>query len=284
MTMYETDLPVKLPHKSLLRALTELWEARTVVSNLVRRDFASQHKNSFLGIGWSLLNPLLLVAIYAVAFTVLLGVKTMPADFPYPFALYLYSGLIIWNVFSTSLVTATTSITDNAYLINRVYVPREVFPVSLVLSAGVTFLFEFAVLLVFMAVFGAVPGIQIVLAPLFLFLLVLISVGMALCFSTMGVRFRDLRHLVAVILQAGFWATPIVYSTEVVTSHLGHTGEVLLMLNPITPIIEGVRASVVLGQWPQWGWLAYSFGFGAFLCLLGYWYFQREEPYFPELI
>jgi ABC-type polysaccharide/polyol phosphate export permease len=281
--MADTSVPTTLPHKTLRQALAELHEARFILSNLIRRDFASQYKNNFLGVGWSLLNPLMLVAIYTVAFQYLLGAPTTP-DWPYSFALYLYSGLVIWNLFNVGVIASTSSISGNAFLINRVYIPREVFPLSVVGSACITFIFEFIVLAVFMAIFGAVPGPKILLAPLFPALAALLAVGCGLFMAALGVRFRDLQHFVSIAFQALFWATPIVYNLTLIENRLGPKGVFVMKLNPITPIILGFRNAVVLNVWPEWGWLGYSFGVALMLCAVGYWLFQRQEPYFPELI
>lgn len=279
----EPPVSLKLPHKTLRQALAELYDARSILANMVRRDFASKHKNNVFGIAWSLLNPLLLVAIYAIAFRFILGVTTT-GDFPYPFALYLYSGLVIWNLFATSVTVATSSISMNAFLINRVYIPREVFPISTALSAGVTFLFEFVVLLVFMLIFGVAPGWQILLMPIFPALTILLGIGLGLFVAAIGVRFRDLEHFVGIGFQAWFWATPIIYSLSIIGDRLGPYGTEIMMLNPITPVVVSFRDAVVLARAPEWGWLGYSFAVATVLVATGYWFFQTQEPHFPELL
>lgn len=216
----------------------ELFGAREILSNLVRKDVKVKYKSSVLGAAWSMLNPILYLAVFSLVFKVVLrnGVPNFP--------IFLLSGLLAWNLFSTSVSFAARSVVDNANLVNKVYFPREVLPLS---SLG-TALFEFSlqalVLAAFMLVFRYhFWGMNLLLFPLAVVALLTFTAALAMYVSAVNVRYRDTQHLVQLALLLWFWFTPIVYASglladrEVFGISLSH----LILVNPMADIVIGFQ-------------------------------------------
>lgn len=265
----------------------ELLQARELTANLVRRDLKVRHRGTFLGMLWSLANPLLLVGLYYVIFKYIL--RAQPAqDVPrpdrhqVPFAVYFFCGLIVWNLFANSLQSATTCITGSGYLLRKVYFPRLILPLSVVLSGLVTFGFELAVLLAITLIFVGPPGLSILWVPLIVAVVVVMSYGFSLLLSAVTVFLRDVAHFIGVVLQLWFWGTPIIYSLQFVKGHPGLV--TLLKLNPMTGAIVSFRNVVVLDHGPSFTLLGYDFLFGAVMCAVGVFAFQRWQKLFAEIV
>ncbi len=159
-----------------------MWQYRDLTRNLVVRDLKVRYKNSFLGVAWSWINPLLMMIVYTIFFTVLLRNTSLPH---YP--VFLLSGLLAWNFFSESLSSATGSIVNNAHLIKKVYFPREVLPVSTVLASLVNFLIALPVLFTMTLIFGVRLTPWVLLLPVTILIQVIFTIGLTLILSTLNV-------------------------------------------------------------------------------------------------
>ncbi len=275
------------PLRRIRRNSRELVQARELTTNLVRRELKAQHRGTFLGRVWSLANPLLLVGLYYVIFNHILGMfpvdyRPRPDDNDVPFAVYFFGGLVIWNVFSTSASSATGSIVGSGYLLRKVYFPRAILPLSVVLSALVTFGFELVVLLAVTLVFVGPPSVQLLWLPVILLVLFVLAYGAALFLSAVTVFFRDVAHFIGVLLQLWFWSTPIVYSLSVV----GDKAWLLRVLqaNPMTGIVVSFRNVVVLNHPPNFKLLGYDLAVGVVVLVVGAWVFQRWQRLFAEIV
>ncbi|MGH2662229.1 MAG: ABC transporter permease [Actinomycetota bacterium] len=230
------------PRLKLLPRLRELWRSREILANLAKKERKAKYKSTALGAAWSMLNPLLYLVVFYVVFTVFL-----PSGIPV-FPVYLLSGLLPWTLFSTGLAGATVSVTGNAQLVSKVAFAKEYLPLATIRAQTVNFFYQFAVLVVFVLVFGY-PLIHkgLVLLPLaFVVLLLFVSaVGMAT--AAWNVRYRDMGYLVELLLLAWFWSTPIVYPAATVLDRLGPTGQFLYLLNPMANIVLGFQRAVYGG-------------------------------------
>lgn len=283
----------RMPHRGFRQAVSELYESRDILRNMIRRDYTTKHKNNVLGVAWSILNPLLLVAIFSVVFKYFLGVKPAPSS-EAPFAVWFFAGLTFWNLFAVSVTTSVSSIIGGAYLIHKVYFPREILPISMDFSAAIQFVFEFVVLvgmIVVVSVWGVThdgvtlwPTWSALLAPLYVIGVIMLAIGFSLLLSALTVRFRDMEHFTAVLIQAWFWMTPVIYSMDLIDSKGMTWLSVLWRLNPVTPLVIGFRDTVVDGIWPSFGWTMYSLTFAVAMMFGAYTYFRRQEPLFAELI
>jgi ABC-type polysaccharide/polyol phosphate export permease len=255
--------------------VVQLLRYRALVKNLVFKDLKLKYRDSILGVVWSLLNPLLLLVVYTVAFKSILRVQT--ENYPY----FLLAGLLPWNFFASSLTASTQAITGNANLIKKVYFPRETLPIA-------TVLFTFSQLLLALAVFLPalllVSGVRphwtaILFIPLLLFH-VLFTLGLAFILATCTAFFRDVAHLTEVAVVLLFWMTPIVYPATMAPEKL----QLFFKLSPPAAFAIAYQDVLFWGRLPEELVLATLLG-GTFAALLGgYALFHRFSPAFAEQV
>ena len=259
-----------------------------LVGNLVRRDLKVRHRGTFLGMLWSLTTPLLTVGLYYFVFKVILNASPVQNEFVrpdghnVPFAIYFFCGLTIWNFFGNSVGNATGSVVGSGYLLNKVYFPRAILPLSVVLSSLVTFGFELAVLLVSVLLVVGLPSAHLLWLPVIVAVVAVLSYGLALILSTITVFLRDVAHFIGVFLQLWFWGTPIIYSLQFVSGRHGFSR--ILKLNPMTGVVVSFRDVVVLNHAPSFKLLAYDAVFGAVMLAIGAAVFARSQRLFSEIV
>nr|HMT22443.1 ABC transporter permease [Promineifilum sp.] len=183
----------------------ELRQYRYLLRNLVVRDLKARYKNSVLGILWSILNPLFLMVVFTILFSVL--ANNQIRDYP----IFVLTGLIPWNFFSGSLMSGTISITGNSGLVKKVYFPRELLPASALLSNLVNFLFAFLVLIVFLYIFGIGLTIHALWVPAILLTQLIFTLGLCLLLGSLTVFYRDVLMILEVVMLAWFFLTPVFY-------------------------------------------------------------------------
>jgi ABC-2 type transport system permease protein len=215
--------------------LVDIWRSRELLVYLVRTEIKVKYKNSFLGLLWSMVSPAMTLAVYTVVFGYFLR-NGIPS-----FVIFLFSGLLLWNFFSTGVLTATGVVVANAGLVKKVSFPREILALAAIGSAGVFLFFQACVMVLFMLVLHSSPAwpllwlILVALVPTIVF-----ASACGIFLASVNVYMRDTQHLVTVIVGAAwFWACPIVYSYQhQVASHLAiHHITWLYFLNPMTPIV-----------------------------------------------
>jgi ABC-2 type transport system permease protein len=216
---------------TMLGRIKEIAAHHELLVNLVRLELKAKYKASALGFAWSLLNPALYLVVFYVAFDLILG-GGIPR-----FPIYLLSGLLVWNFFTSALNSGTSSMVAGQGLVKKVWFPREVLPLASVGAALVHFFLQLTVLVAALVVLRHPVGwSKMPLVPLALLDLVLLAAGLAVLFSVANVYLRDMAHFVELALLAWFWLTPIVYPfTQLGTALHGHTD--IALLNPITPIV-----------------------------------------------
>ncbi len=223
-------------HVTVPRRVAEIWRSRQLLLNLVRTEIRIKYKNSVLGLVWSLLSPAMALVVYTLVFSVALK-NGIPE-----FVILLFSGLLAWNLFQTSILSATGVIVNNAGLVKKVSFPREILALASVGSASVFFFFQACVMVLFLAVLHWTPAFSdlwllvVGLIPLLVF-----TAAMSIFLAAVNVYLRDTQHLVEVIVGAAwFWACPIVYSFQqkVYPAFKAHHIPVwIYLLNPLTPIV-----------------------------------------------
>jgi ABC-type polysaccharide/polyol phosphate export permease len=211
--------------------LADVVRYRELLINLVRLELKAKYKSSALGFVWSLVNPAMYLVIFYIAFQLILraGIPRFP--------IYLLSGLLVWNFFTSAVIAGTSSMVSNSGLVKRVWFPREILPLASVGAALVHFFLQSSVLVAaLVALRHPVGWAYVPLLPLALFALLVLMAALVLFLSASNVYLRDVQHFVELGLLAWFWVTPIVYQFNQITSHLhGRAG--LALLNPITPIV-----------------------------------------------
>jgi len=260
----------------------DLWRYRDLVMLFVRRDFVAQFKQTILGSSWFVIQPLLTTIVFAVVFGNLAGLSTDHL----PKMLFYFSGNVVWLYFSNVLTASANTFVGNAHLFGKVYFPRLAVPLSLTISNLIKFGLQVGFFLVFW-LYYALMGTGIRMTPAsFLFpVLVLIMAGQALgvgiLFSAMTTKYRDLRFLLEFGVRLAMYATPVIFPLSSIT---GGRLRLVLLANPMTPVIEVFRLGF-LGQGTlNWGWLAYSACFAIVSLLVGVVAFNRVERTFMDTV
>jgi ABC-type polysaccharide/polyol phosphate export permease len=193
--------------------LGDLGRSRELLDNLVRKELKVRYKESVFGFLWSLVTPLLMTAVFSLVFSYFLRI---PVD---DFAAYFLAGFLVWQFFANSVNASVGAIVSNGSLIRKVYFPRELLPLSLVISQGVHFLLALAAVAPFFAVWRGLNWFTLPAVLLGLVLLTLFTAGVSMLFAAANVRFRDLQELVQVIFLAWFYLTPVIYPLYFVTNN-----------------------------------------------------------------
>ncbi len=249
----------------------ELLQFKSLISNIVFRDLKVRYKGSFLGVIWTILAPLMSMTVLWAVFT-----YAMKIQIP-NYAAYLLSGIISWNLFIQSSTAGGASILGAAALIRKVRLPRVVFPMAVVVNNIVNFGFAFIALIIVMLLSKApihlhmFPFIPLALAPLVLF-----SAGWAMLVSSLTVFFRDLQYIIDVFLGALFYATPILYSAEMLPENVLW----VVSLNPIAKYIHIIRTVVYSGQIPAYSTYFTALGISILVFCLGWIVFHRLQKKF----
>lgn len=263
------ELRYKRPIR-LGRVLRELWQGRGLARALAERELRARYKQTFLGFAWAIITPVALMLVFNVFFEKVADVDTNGA----PYLLFSYLGLLPWTFFSTSVSSGGVSLVTNMGLLNKVYCPREVFPISSILVAAVDTSIATAVLGVLFATTQYAPRAEAVWVPVLLAVQFGFTLGFVLVVSIVTVYLRDLRQSIPFVLQLGLFATPIGFGLEEIP---GSLRPIYSFVNPLVPVIDGYRRTILFGQPPEWGLL----GLGALSSLLllvgGYFFFKRLE-------
>lgn len=235
-------LEPRLKRVSLGAELLALYEYRTLLRSIVIRDLKLKYRGSVIGALWSLVNPLLMMTVYVVAFTYILRIRSAG------FVLYLQLGLLAWTFFATSASMSTGSIVDSGGLVKSVYFPRSVLPVGTVLFNFAQFLLTTIVILPVLLWYYGVPlGPQMLLYPVFLFLQLVFTAGIALMLSAATTLYRDVRHLLEIALSALFWLTPIVYEAVTLPDRL----RLPILLTPVSSYVVAYHQIFYYRTWPD---------------------------------
>ena len=231
MTDFSLSSRTITPKGHLGARVRDIFRYRELLINLVRKDLKVRYKSSVLGFLWSLLNPAMLLLVYYFVFEVVFrsGVWHFP--------IYLLSGLLVWNLFNVGLVSATGSVVASSGIVNKVWFPREVLPLSAIGAAVVHFFLQGVVMILMLLAFRhPVDWAYLPLLPVALLALLVFLAALSLLMSAVNVYLRDMQHLVEIALLPWFFCTPIVYTYETIAARL-EGREWLYLLNPVTPVV-----------------------------------------------
>ncbi len=218
--------------------LVEIWTSRELLMFLIRKELKVKYKGSFFGLLWSMLNPAAVLGVYYVVFKYF-----MKSQIP-NFAIFLFSGLIVWNFFSATLNGSVNAIVANSGIVKKVSFPREILAISQVGTSLVFFFFQAIVLIIFLVGFHYAPAWNYLpLIPVAMIDLLLLTTAISILLSAMNVYLRDVKHLIEVLLQVWFWGIPIIYSYNRVYHHSKLLGWFFLA-DPVTPIVLAFQRSI----------------------------------------
>jgi lipopolysaccharide transport system permease protein len=268
--------PASFSPRDLLRELRELWHYRDLFYTLTVHRIKVRYKQSVLGLAWAILQPLSLMLIYTVIFSVIAKVQSEGV----PYAVFAYAALLPWTFFSSSLTNATQGLVSHSQLVTKVYFAREILPLTYVSAA----LFDFAVASTFLIALFFYYGVGLTLYALYaipiLVLLTALATAFSLFLSAMQVRFRDIGVAMPLLLQLWMFTTPVVYPLSAVPER--YRG--LYVLNPLVGAIENFRRVVLQGVEPDFHSLAISAIVAAILLPLTFLYFKRVEATMADII
>jgi len=261
---------------SALAELRALWEFRELLYFIVWKDVKTRYKQTALGVGWAILQPLLTTAIFTVIFAYF---STMPSEgTPYP--LFAFAGLLPWSYFAQALSRGSVGLVANANLISKVYFPRLLLPLAAATTPLLDLLLTFVVLAVLMAWYQVMPTAAVVLIPVLVGMAALCAVSVSLWLSALNVKYRDVAHVIPFLVQIWMYASPVAYPMSVVPQRWRW----IYSLNPMTTVVEGFRWSL-LGT-PAPDLQLTLIGTGAMLIVLtgGFLYFKGAERTFADVI
>jgi lipopolysaccharide transport system permease protein len=253
----------------------ELWEYRELLYFLTWREVKLRYKQTLLGFAWAIIQPLMMMIVFTLFFGTL--AKVPSEGIPYP--LFTYTALLPWTLFAEGLSRSTASLISGYALVQKVYCPRLIMPVSGILSPIVDFTIAFLILIGLMFYFSYAPTLRILLLPVFLLLAVITSLGVGLWLSAINVRYRDVQYIVPFLIQLWLLASPVVYSSSLLPKRF----QIFYGLNPMTGVIEGFRWAI-LGTNPPGGLLAVSAVIMVIVLTSGAFYFRRMEKSFADVI
>lgn len=252
-----------------------------LILELAKRDFTERYAGSVLGVFWAFIWPLVMIAIYTLVFSRVMGAKLPGISNIYSYSIYLISGLLPWTAFTNTVTRASTVFLDKQHLISKVSMPLPRLPIYVVLSETVTFAVSMLIYLVFMLIIRAPMSFGLILLVPFIYIVQQIfafSIGF-LC-ATLSVFLRDLRELVNIVVQLWFWFTPIVYMKELLPSF----AQKLLLLNPAIYFIDAYHKIFFFNQLPDFRLLIILTVIGHILLLLAYVFFKKLEKEVRDIL
>jgi len=256
--------------------LPELWAYRELLFILTWRDVSVRYKQSVVGIGWAILQPLLMMLIFTIVFG---KFAKLPSEgVPYP--IFTFCALLPWNYFASSLSGSSNSLVGSAHLVTKVYFPRLVLPLSKVFAGLIDFGIGFVILLGMMAWYGITPTIGILFLPLFMLVAMLGSLGAGLWLTAINVKYRDVVFVIPFLVQFWMYASPVAYSTTIVPERY----QWIYGLNPMVGVIEGFRWAMLGKVSPNIGMMLVSLGGILALLISGLFYFKHMEKTFADVI
>lgn len=317
-TLVETDvtaIPAEPPSDILyhhrvnfIQAVRTLWDSREIMYTLAERDFRAQYKQATLGVGWAVLSPVASLVIFVIIFS---RVKSFQAPGHLPYALYAFIGILCWSYFSSSLGNGGNSLLANKALLAKTQFPRECFPLETMMVNAISTVISWIPLAVLFVIFGRAPAVTTLWAPLFMLIEVVMAAGITLAISSLVIQMRDLVQLLPIITTLGLFATPVIWpyskiptdyhvaGGHYVPAHINLRGHhvdahwvggihinlqlVYGFLNPIGPVIDNARRTLLLGLEPTWTLVGVA-SLGALTYLVvGYRVFKRLEVHFADV-
>ncbi|HRS68200.1 MAG TPA: ABC transporter permease [Paludibacteraceae bacterium] len=271
------------PKTSLLSVdFKEIWRYRDLYSMFVKRDIITQYKQTILGPAWFFIQPLLTMVMYMIVFGGIAGISTDGL----PQALFYLAGILCWQYFADCLNKTSSTFTTNQNIFGKVYFPRLIVPLATVSSNLVRLfiqLFLFVVVYVYYLVVGVdvAPNWYVLLFPVLVLMLAGLALGFGIIISSMTTKYRDLTILFTFVVQLWMYATPIIYPLSTITNTTVRT---VMLLNPITSIVETFKYGALgIGSF-SWGALGYSFGFMVVLLAVGIVVFNKVQRSFMDTV
>lgn len=260
----------------MLQDIIKIYAYREMLKSSVRKELRSRYKASVLGFLWTFLNPLLMLIVYSILFATVMKVKVPQ----YPYALFLFVGLVPWTFFATSVQQSTTTIISNSNLIKKINFPRIILPLSVAMTNLVNMLYTFIIVFIALVISKApITGLYIYL-PLIILLQTILILAFSIILSCLTVYLRDLEHIISILMMAWFYLTPIIFPQDYIPSKY----LMIFRANPMMPLIDAYRDILMYNKVPDMLGLIYVFLFSFMILIIGYNIFNVLQKRFAEEI
>lgn len=256
----------------MFKVFKNLYNYRELLKTNVKKEIRGKYKNSFLGVLWSFLNPLLQIAVYAIVFPLILR------NTQENYVIFLCCGLIPWTFFSTAISRSAFTMVENGNILKKVYFPREILPISVVTSEAVNFLISTIIIFAFVLFSGLGITKYVLLYPIVFLAQYLLLIAISFIVSSICVYIRDLQHFIGIFLQLLFYATPIVYAADTIPENF----KWILNINPMTYVINGYRDIFYNQTMPNINSLLILIGIVLVAIIIGYLIFNKLQKGFAE--
>lgn len=256
--------------------LREVWEYRELLYFFIWRDIKVRYKQTVVGMGWAIIQPLFSMVVFSVFLGKLAKVPSDGVSYP----VFAYTGLLPWMYFANSLTSATNSIVEHQRVITKVYFPRIILPTAAVLAGLVDLCVAFPLLVGMMLLYGAAPRAAMWTLPLFVLLAVMTALGVGLGLSALNAEYRDVRYAISFLIQIWLFATPVVYPSSLVPARW----RAVYGLNPMAGVVEGFRWAVLGTGTAPGAMLAVSVGCVLLLMIVSTFYFVHKEKTFVDVV
>ena len=271
-----TEVRTLEAHRPLTQNIRVLSDYRELLFNWTAREIKSRYRQSVLGAGWAVIQPLIQMAVISTIFG---GLLRVPSDgVPYP--VFAFAALAPWTMFSQSITAAVPSLRGNMDLVTKVYFPREILPISAILARLIDFGAAFLVFLGMLLWYGMPAQGTMILLPLLLLIQITLAAGLSLWGAAVGVFVRDVSFAVPLGLQIWMYMSPVIYPLSMVPPKW----RPIYLLNPMAGIIDAYRNVMLAGVWPNWTSLAYAAAASLLLFVTAYIYFKRVEMAMSDII
>ena len=256
--------------------LKELWQYRELLYFFTWRDLKVRYKQTFIGVLWAIFQPFITMVVFSIFFGTLAGV---PSDnVPYP--IFVYTGLLFWQFFSSALADTSNVLIANQSIITKVYFPRLILPISTVITKVVDFTIASLILVGLMFYYDYVPNLSgFILIPVLLVISFMAATGLGLILASINVKYRDVRYALPFFIQILLFVTPVIYPASIAGSYSW-----ILALNPMTGVIQSARAALLGATELNWILIANSFLACLIILVAGIFIFKKTERYFADII
>lgn len=268
---------IKPPRGLIKIDLKEIWQYRDLLYILIWRNIKIRYKQTIVGIGWAIFQPLVSMSIFTVFFGRL---AKIPSD-NIPYAIFVFTGLLYWNYFSSALTMASDSLIEDESIIKKVYFPRIIVPISTAATPIIDFFFSVLVLFILMLVFRFTPNFWgILLIPALILITFLSASGLGLFLSSLNVKYRDVRYILGFFIQILFFISPIIYPASIVPDKF----KLIFYLNPMSGVITSARDTLLHHFSPNWFLLLISLITGLIFIIGGIIYFRKTERFIADIL
>ncbi len=257
--------------------LRELWHYRDLILLFVRRDFVSVYKQTILGPLWHFLQPLFATAVY----TIFISIIKVPTD-EIPRILFILTGVVLWNYFASCLTKTSNTFIGNAHIFGKVYFPRLVIPISVIVSNLMSFFIQCLLIIPFLIYYrnNIHPTIYLLAIPFIILLLAMMGLGIGIFVSSLTIKYRDLTYLIAFGVQLAMYATPVIYPLSLIPARF----KAIALLNPLSPVVEVFRYALLGKGTFTAETILYSTGFAITILIIGVIAFRRVEGSFMDTV